>query len=144
MVCHKKPAPALVKKRSVVAQGISGGSLFQSVATSKLFLVLLTFFLVNVAWVFFRAPDFTTAWRLIESMFGYAANGTALLPTLEIIKVSIITVLLVATHWVMRDRSVIAVSQRMKWWVTGIAWSLLIIAIILSQKSSDSFIYFQF
>lgn len=42
----------------------------------RLFGVLLTFFCVNVAWVFFRAPDIDTALRVIGGMFG--ANGAAL------------------------------------------------------------------
>lgn len=107
-------------------------------------LALLTFFLVNITWVFFRAPDFSTAWDVLASMFGYTKTGTAILPTLEIIKVSVITVLLMGTHWFMRDCSVMQVSQRMKWWLTGIVWALMVIIIIMSQKSSDSFIYFQF
>lgn len=35
-----------------------------------------TFLLVCVAWVFFRAPDFQTAWTILQGMFG--ANGIAL------------------------------------------------------------------
>ncbi|HEY7116788.1 MAG TPA: MBOAT family protein [Tepidisphaeraceae bacterium] len=32
--------------------------------------VLVTFFAVTVAWVFFRAPDFASAWRMLGAMFG--------------------------------------------------------------------------
>jgi D-alanyl-lipoteichoic acid acyltransferase DltB (MBOAT superfamily) len=105
---------------------------------------LLTFFLVNVTWVFFRAADFGTAWRLLSSMFGFVNDGTALLPTLDIIKVSSITVLLVLTHWFMRNTSVLNVAQKTKWWVVGLFWAFLVILLVLSQKTSDSFIYFQF
>jgi alginate O-acetyltransferase complex protein AlgI len=34
-------------------------------------IALFTFFLINVTWVFFRAPDFTSAWRLLVSMFSH-------------------------------------------------------------------------
>lgn len=38
--------------------------------------VLLTFFCVNIAWVFFRAPDIGTAFSVLDGLFG--ANGAAI------------------------------------------------------------------
>jgi alginate O-acetyltransferase complex protein AlgI len=116
---------------------------FQQKKVKLFFAALLTFFLVNVTWVFFRAGDFATAWRLLQSMFG-VTDGVAVLPTINMIKVSVVTVLLFATHWVMRDTTVMQVAERTKWWVVGLVWSFLLISLVLSQKSSDSFIYFQF
>lgn len=107
------------------------------------FAALLTFFLVNITWVFFRASDFPTAWRLLGSMFGIT-EGAPVLSTINMIKVSVITVLLVGSHWLMRNTGVLQVAQKTKWWVVGIAWAFLVVCLILSQKSSDSFIYFQF
>jgi D-alanyl-lipoteichoic acid acyltransferase DltB (MBOAT superfamily) len=107
-------------------------------------LAMFTFFLVNVTWVFFRAADFTSAWRLLTSMFGQAEEGTALLSTLDIMKVSIVVTLMVIVHWFMRNTSVLEVAQKTKWWAAGVVWAAMIIALIISQKSSDSFIYFQF
>ncbi|MBL7793800.1 MAG: MBOAT family protein [Saprospiraceae bacterium] len=106
--------------------------------------VLLTFTLVNITWVFFRATDFTSAWRLLTSMFGMAPNGVALLPTIDIIKVAVVTVALLFTHFQMRNTSVSTLVQKSKWWIVGLAWGLMVVAIIVSQKSSGSFIYFQF
>jgi alginate O-acetyltransferase complex protein AlgI len=51
---------------------------------------------------------------------------------------------MVIAHWLMRNTSVFVVAQKMKWWLISIVWSLMIIALIVSQKSGDSFIYFQF
>jgi len=107
-------------------------------------LALLTFFLINVTWVFFRSQNFTSAWRMLVSMFGQAENGKALLPTIDIIKVSVVIILMVMFHWIMRNTSVIQVAQKTKWWMLGIVWSFLLIAVIVSQRSGDSFIYFQF
>ncbi|MCO6479989.1 MAG: MBOAT family protein [Phaeodactylibacter sp.] len=109
-----------------------------------LLLVLLTFLLVNVTWVFFRAQDFATAWRLLASMFGLAPEGAALLPTIDMIKVSVVTAGLLLTHFLMRNTSVSELIQRLKWWAVGAAWGLMLVAIIISQKSGGSFIYFQF
>src|SRR5688572_964481 len=116
---------------------------FRTKATQNFFLALLTFFLVNVTWVFFRSADFTTAWRLLSSMFGLS-GGAAVLPTLDMIKVSVVVALMVATHWFMRDTTVLDVAKKMKWWLVGIIWAVMLILLVLSQESSSSFIYFQF
>lgn len=122
-----------------IAPGFSKNSTF-----SNFLLAMFTFFLVNVTWVFFRAPDFTSAWRLLTSMFGQADTGIALLPTIDMIKVSTVVTLMVIAHWFMRNTSVLEVSKKLKWWTVSIVWSFLIVSLIISQKSSDSFIYFQF
>ena len=107
-------------------------------------LALITFFFINVAWVFFRAGDFPAAWRMLASMFGLAEQGAAILPTLDIIKTSIVITLMIAIHWLMRNTTVLQVAQKTKWWVIAGIWAILIIGVIISQKSGDSFIYFQF
>ncbi len=111
----------------------------------RLFLAaLFTFFLVNLTWVFFRADNFSTAWRLLSSLFGFDKNGVAILPTLDLIRVTVVIVLMIATHWFMRNTSVSQLMKQSKWWLVGLAWAALLIMLVLSQKSSDSFIYFQF
>ena len=141
---YKAPAPQLVKGRPVVMQGLSSGSLLQTVFTSKLFLALLTFFLVNVTWVFFRSPDFTTAWRLLTSMFTEVKGGAFVLGTLTMIKVTVIISLMLVCHWVMRNTKVLPVARMTSWWVVGLVWAVMVILLILSQESTNSFIYFQF
>jgi len=81
---------------------------------------------------------------LLTSMFTRAANGAPILPTIDMIKVSIVVVLMVATHWFMRNTTVLEVAQKTKWWLVGIVWTAMLLFIILSQASSSSFIYFQF
>jgi alginate O-acetyltransferase complex protein AlgI len=60
------------------------------------------------------------------------------------IKVTTVVVLMVFVHWFMRNTTVLQVAKSMKWWSVAVVWSLMIIALIVSQKGSDSFIYFQF
>ncbi len=105
---------------------------------------MITFFFINVTWVFFRAPDFTSAWHLLTSMFSAVPKAEALLTTLSILKVCVIVVLMVAFHWMMRNTRVLIVAEKMPWWLLGIIWSVLILLLIWSQESSSSFIYFQF
>jgi alginate O-acetyltransferase complex protein AlgI len=111
---------------------------------NKFLLALVTFFLVNITWVFFRAQNFSTAWRMLSSMFGKVNNGSPVLPTINMIKVGVVVVGMVATHWFLRNTTVLEVAQKTKWWLVGIVWTLMLIALILSQESSSSFIYFQF
>jgi D-alanyl-lipoteichoic acid acyltransferase DltB (MBOAT superfamily) len=107
-------------------------------------LMLLTLLLVNITWVFFRAPDFGAAARILLAMFGMIPDGRPMLATVDLLKVGILTVLLVGTHWLMRDTSVRQVAARLPWWLLGLGWAAMLVLLILTQKSSSSFIYFQF
>ena len=64
---------------------------------------LITYFLVNITWVFFRAPDFATAKLLLLSMFGVIEGGAQVLPSLEMAKVAVTIVALVVFHWIHRS-----------------------------------------
>jgi alginate O-acetyltransferase complex protein AlgI len=111
---------------------------------NKIMLALLTFFLVNVTWVFFRSADFTTAWRLLTSMFTNTTGGLALLSGLSILKVTVITVAMLICHWLLRNKKVTQVAANKPWWLVGIVWAGMLVLLLLSQDSSSSFIYFQF
>lgn len=107
-------------------------------------LALFTFIMVSLTWVFFRAGDFSTAGRLFISLFGLTENGAEIIPTINVIKVSAVVSLMLVAHWFMRNTTVLEVSKKLKWWVVSIAWAFVLICLAVSQKSSESFIYFQF
>ena len=111
---------------------------------SKFGLALLTLLMVNVTWVFFRATTFKGAMLILLSMVGVIPNGAAMLTNKSILIVGVITVALITCHWLMRDSSLLALSKRLPWWVLSLAWASMLILVILTQKSSGSFIYFQF
>jgi alginate O-acetyltransferase complex protein AlgI len=111
---------------------------------TNFFLALCTFFLINVTWVFFRSPDFTSAWRLLHSMFIRNSTGAAILSWVDISKISLIIVALVISHWLMRNTMVLKVTAKMPWWLLGIVWASMLVLISLSQNATSSFIYFQF
>ena len=132
---------------AVTAEGIKEGhgtDLIRSKTFANFMLAMVTFFFINVTWVFFRAPDFTSAWRMLTSMFSPVKDGAVLLTTLSIIKVSVIIVLMVSFHWIMRNTRVLHVAEKIPWWLLGMIWSVLLLLLIWSQESSSSFIYFQF
>jgi alginate O-acetyltransferase complex protein AlgI len=111
---------------------------------SNFVLALGTFFLVNVTWVFFRSATFTSAWRILHSMFINNSKNSVVLTTLDIYKVAIIIPLLLITHWMMRNTKAITVADKTPWWLLGVSWSAMIVLIMLSQNASSAFIYFQF
>jgi alginate O-acetyltransferase complex protein AlgI len=111
----------------------------------QVLLGIVTYLLVNLTWVFFRAQDFATAWRMITSMFGFAPEGAGTpLPTLWIIEVSVTVAALVGIHWRMRDTSIEAVVQKIPAWLLGITLAAMLFLVIITQGSGNAFIYFQF
>ena len=111
----------------------------------RVLLALFTYFLVNLTWVFFRAPDFATAWRMITSMFGFAPDASKTpLPTLWIIQVAVTIALLVGIHWRMRDTDIESVVRKAPTWLLGMTLAVMLFLIIITQGSGNAFIYFQF
>jgi alginate O-acetyltransferase complex protein AlgI len=103
-----------------------------------------TYAAVCIAWVFFRASDFTIASRMLTGMFGGHPDGDMILTTRELLQIGIITAGLVSMHWVMRDNAFETVVMRLPTWTVAGIWSVMAVAIILTQGSSNAFIYFQF
>jgi alginate O-acetyltransferase complex protein AlgI len=106
--------------------------------------VLLTFLLINITWVFFRATTFAGAGTMLGSMLGLMKGARPLLGTLAIIKVAVIVTVLLLLHWRLRDLKLVDIIHRMPWWLTGVFWAAMLVLIILSQESGNAFIYFQF
>jgi len=106
--------------------------------------VLLTFMLINITWVFFRASTFSQAGHLLQSMFRFASNGRPLLSTMDLLKVAVIIPLMLLFHWLMRNTSVLKVADKASWVSLGFVWAVLVLFIVFAQESGSSFIYFQF
>ena len=136
--------PNVMNNSPIALRGIAAPRFLKTLPSSNFIYALFTFFLVNVTWVFFRAPDFTSAWRMLAAMFGAAHNGAVLLSNLSMLKVTIIIICMLGTHWYMRNRRLLGVAEKLPWWVLGLIWSAMLVLLILSQESSSSFIYFQF
>ena len=110
----------------------------------NLLLGLVTYFCVCVAWVFFRASDFTVAARMLRGMFGGHPHGDALLSTRELLQIGIVTFFMMVVHWSLRDTTIEAAVNRMPVWVLTGIWTFMAAAILLTQGNSNAFIYFQF
>src|SRR6476660_8255338 len=103
-----------------------------------------TYGAVCIAWVFFRASDFTIASRMLSGMFGGHAHGDAILSTREILQVAIVTICVIAAHWTLRDSNIETAVTRLPRWIVTTTWALMACAIVLTQGNSNAFIYFQF
>ncbi|HEV9037433.1 MAG TPA: MBOAT family O-acyltransferase [Puia sp.] len=129
--------PAPVQASLAPPVGVSG--------TGRGFIfALLTFFLINVTWVFFRASSFGMAGHMLVSMFGGAQGAVPILTNLAITKVVVIVTAMIFVHWFMRNRRMLDLVYEIPWWLTGVLWAVILLLLILTQSSSASFIYFQF
>jgi alginate O-acetyltransferase complex protein AlgI len=105
---------------------------------------LLTYTLVNVTWVFFRAKTFAKAWLVLRGMLGQNVAPSPILSTFYLTSVAAIVGGIVLIHWLMRARTLESVVARTPALVTSVVWALMAFAIIAVQGAGSAFIYFQF
>src|SRR5437868_6008422 len=110
----------------------------------KLLLGFVTYGAVCLAWVFFRASDFAIATRMLRGMFGGHPHGDAILATREMLQIGIVTFFMMLAHWSLRETNVETAVTRLPRRLVTTAWALMACAIILTQGTSNAFIYFQF
>ena len=105
---------------------------------------LLTYTLINITWVFFRAHSFPKAWLVLGGMFGRNATSVPILPTVHLVMVTLIVAGIVCAHWLMRSRTLESAVARMPAMVLSATWALMAFAIVIAQGAGNAFIYFQF
>jgi len=105
---------------------------------------LLTYALVNITWLFFRAKTFDKAWSVLGGMLGANAAAKPILPMFPLLVVASIVGGIVLTHWYMRTRTLESVVARAHPAALCMVWALLAFAIVIAQGSGAAFIYFQF
>ena len=105
---------------------------------------LLTYLLVNITWVFFRAKDFTVASTMLTSMAGAAANPVPMIALLPLVFAMVIVAAIVGTHWAMRDKTLEIAIERTPAWLVGGLLGVMAVAVVAEQGKGSAFIYFQF
>ncbi|MEO7411630.1 MAG: MBOAT family O-acyltransferase [Sphingomicrobium sp.] len=105
---------------------------------------VMTFVLINLTWVFFRAKDFTVAATMLQSMAGMAVKPIPMIAALPMIYAMVIVTGIVTTHWAMRDKTLEIAIERTPAWLISAIWSIMAIAIVAEQGKGSAFIYFQF
>ena len=117
------------------------GASWTGTFVARLFGGVLTFVLVCVAWVFFRAGDLSGALKIAGAMFGFAEHASKI--RAEYWPALIIALLLVVTHALTRETDWEAIGARLR---LGILVPVLALMLFFIAISADSraFIYFQF
>ena len=103
---------------------------------------LLTLFAVVLAWVWFRAQDFSQAAHLHRQMLAPSEGELGL--SVEAQLAVLMFGLLWLAHWLTRGLALRQWLQGRGVLSLGVLWSLLIVLIVLSPGTSRAFIYFQF
>ena len=123
-----------------------------TVAEGKLFIsfkeiiqIAITFFLTNIAWVFFRAENVTKAFKYLKIVF---SKSLLTLPDLSEISLVILALigLLVVVEWVHREREH-GLNFTNTSYPKFIRWSIyigVVVIIAVFGGSQETFIYFQF
>lgn len=145
--------------RGIVPRRVAASSLLQVPAS------LLTFLLLCIAWVFFRADTLGKASSMTATLLGLGpggmkgmfqppsispyqqlpSSGVAHLLQPESIVLSLgITALLLSVHWLTRNRSLAEVAARVPWWTRSLVLAAMIIGIVGLSGEDHAFIYFQF
>jgi alginate O-acetyltransferase complex protein AlgI len=105
---------------------------------------LLTYALVNLTWVFFRAHSFGRAWQMLAGMVGANGGAKPIMGTQLLVPALVIVAGLVAAHWRMRERTLESAIAATSPWLLGALWGLMLFAIAIAQGAGNAFIYFQF
>jgi len=109
----------------------------------RLPLALLTFFLVCLTWVFFRAQSFADAFLLLGAMFG-AHHGGLHVPAVQRLQVAAVMLALLAGGWLLRDASLEHLAGRTPAWLRVAAVAAMLLSFAFVPGNERAFIYFQF
>ena len=136
-------AHALLLILERLAQRLFGRLPIFATPTAKFFVGLLTFLLVCLTWVLFRANSLEAAEDLFAVML-QPAVGLAITSLSQVWTVLGLIAALLGMHWFMREREFSATLKSLPWQVIGLTLAIMIIAILLSPGEERDFIYFEF
>jgi alginate O-acetyltransferase complex protein AlgI len=105
---------------------------------------LLTYALIDLTWVFFRAKSFGRAWEMLRGMAGLNGNAAPVLSSYALISVALVVGSLLLVHGLMRSRTLESVVARAPALALSTAWALMAFAVVIAQGTGNAFIYFQF
>jgi len=123
-------------------QNIFTGRIDTQKTLYRLFLMLATYVIICCTWVLFRAENTSDAIILLSAMAG--GQEGHILPVADIWQICILTMLLLAGHWFLRDVDLKNTLSMIPWWVRSAAVAILILSLTLSSGDERAFIYFQF
>ncbi len=112
---------------------------------AQFFLAAVTFILVSLAWVFFRAKSFPQAFAILGSMFALGQGVASIhIDTFHTVLTLVLIVATLACHWAMRERSLQTTVEGVPWWLRSLILAGMLVAIVTCSGEDRAFIYFQF
>ncbi|RYD56675.1 MAG: MBOAT family protein [Sphingobacteriales bacterium] len=119
---------------------VGGSGFFPSI--KELFQILITFCLVTIAWIFFRAPDIASASAYIARMFTDLLSpvNSRVLYSFDLAMIA----LLIAYDYYLLKRHNVKAMPKLALTVIHIFLLLIVLGSFLENKFSSQFIYFQF
>lgn len=106
-------------------------------------LALLTFLVVCLTWVPFRARSFESMRAMLGALVGLGHAGPSL-PLEQVVSVVVLTVGTVAWHRFHATGHVIPWAARVPAWLQGLGYGALVYALFTAPANNRAFIYFQF
>lgn len=106
-------------------------------------LALITFGLVSLTWVFFRASSLDDAMLMLNKLASSQPNGLYLGDFAHCTVLFVVAGLLLA-HWQLRHNSLEETASRLAWWYGSGLIAVMLIALFLAPGDDRAFIYFQF
>ena len=103
--------------------------------------VILTFAFVNLAWIYFRAPDFETGWRLTSSILTWSSQGGDQLPLIATLCFPALAIIHIFWHKYDGFEKVVVLKDTAFYTALGIAVAFVL---ALQPTGYKPFIYFQF
>jgi D-alanyl-lipoteichoic acid acyltransferase DltB (MBOAT superfamily) len=91
-----------------------------------------------------RADDFTEAFLIVRSMFGFAPSVMTTIGTFDVLRSVVPTGCIVIAHWLLRDRTLEDVATKIPAWIISIVLAMMIVTTIMMPGEDRAFIYFQF
>lgn len=105
---------------------------------------MLTYAMINITWVFFRADGFAKAWSVLSGMLGLNTPEQPILSTYYLLSSGLIVAGIVFCHWRMRDRTLEMAVAKVPAWLLSAALAFMAFTVIIAQGDGSAFIYFQF
>jgi alginate O-acetyltransferase complex protein AlgI len=105
--------------------------------------MLLTFFLICVTWVFFRAPSIERAGSILHSMFTARIRRSQLDPYMLWLSLAVMFVV-VMYQWAVRDKTAEQIWESIPQPLQALLVALAMFLILATPVQQKAFIYFQF
>jgi alginate O-acetyltransferase complex protein AlgI len=132
----------LVLERGAVA--VVGSWAVWLTLPGRIFLGLVTFGMVSLAWVFFRAPSFDKAFEIVQAGLLLLPQSEVFVSGSEAIMVIVVMAILLTLQWSLRDITLEQAAGRIPSAVQGTILGIMLALVAMSPGEDRAFIYFQF